>query len=423
MILGEIATDGAVPVPKPFLANNVKILFYNHTGTVSGAERVMLLILAGLNPARFESSVICPANGELSQMVMELGIPFSSIGTLQARFTWRPDHLLRYLISFGKVMLQLRRQVRKQRPDLIHANTIRAGLAITAATVGMSVPVVWHLHDLLPRHPFSVLIRAFAAVSSRARPLAVSHAVAARFRAGWGKGFRTGDGIQVIHNAIDQNRFAQWPLDRRASRAAMGISEQQFAIGVVGQITKRKGQRELICAFARFAPKVSNTVLLVVGAPLFNDDHGYLQELYQLAESLGMGERVIFTGARNDIPTVMQSLDLLVLSSKAEPFGLVVLEAMAAGTPVLANAVDGVPEIIAHSKTGWLVPADDETAMADALLKLAKDGLLLSELAENASAEVLPRFTAEKYFRQIEKFYFDVHGAQAFACGYQDRTA
>jgi len=400
--------------------NNVKILFYNHTGTVSGAERVLLLILAGLNPAKFETSVICPAEGELSQLVTELGIPVRSIGTLQARFTRRPDHLLRYLISFGKIMLQLRRQIREQQPDLIHANTIRAGLDVTAATFGMRVPVIWHLHDLLPRHPLSILIRAFAALSARTRPLAVSHAVAARFRANW---LRSDDGIQVIHNAIDQNRFAQWPLDRRTSRAAMGIGEEEFAIGVVGQITKRKGQQELIRAFARVASQVPNAVLLVVGAPLFNDDHRYLQELYQLAKTLGIADRVIFTGARNDIPTVMQSLDLLVLSSKAEPFGLVVLEAMAAQTPVLANAVDGVPEIITHSKTGWLVPAGDEAAMANALLKLAKDGLLRIELAESASTEVLPRFTAEKYFRQIEKLYFNVQGTQAFTCEYRDRTA
>ena len=403
--------------------NNVKILFYNHTGTVSGAERVMLLILAGLNPVKFETSVICPAEGELCQLVMELGIPVRSIGTLQARFTRRPDHLVRYLISFGKIMLQLRRQVREQQPDLIHANTIRAGLAVTAATFGMRVPVIWHLHDLLPRHPLSVLIRAFAALSSRTRPLAVSHAVAKRFRTRWNKWLRSNDGIQVIHNAIDQMRFTQWPLDRWTSRAAMGIGREEFALGVVGQITKRKGQRELIRAFARIASQVPNAVLLVVGAPLFNDDHEYLQELYQLAETLGIAERVIFTGARDDIPTIMQSLDLLVLSSNAEPFGLVVLEAMAAGTPVLANAVDGVPEIITHSKTGWLVPASDEAAMANALLKLAKDGLLRTELAENATAEVLPRFTAENYFRQIEKLYFNVQGTQAFTCEYRDRIA
>jgi len=391
----------------------VKILFYNHTGTVSGAERVLLLILAGLDPERFDASVICPEEGELFGLATELGVPVGSVEGLQARFTWRLDYLLRYLISFGRVMRQLRRQVNERQPDLIHANSIRAGLAITAATFGMRIPVIWHLHDMLPNHPLSVLIRVIAAVSSRTRLLAVSHAVAVRFRGKWMLWLLTENKVQVIHNAIDQRRFASGTLDRSETRSALGISEKEFLVGAVGQITPRKGLFELIRAFSLFAHRFPHAVLLVVGAPLFNDDHEHLQRLVQAARDLGIAGKVKFTGARHDIPAVMKSLDLLALSSKAEPFGLVVLEAAAAGTPVPATAVDGVPEIITHSKTGWLVPVDDEAAMAGALITLAGDDQLRAELAQKALAEVLPRFTATKFFSQIERFYFNTHGVLA----------
>src|SRR5207244_10811579 len=118
----------------------------------------------------------------LRQMVEELGVPCLGAEQLTARFTWRPDHLLRYLRSFYCVTRRVREQVRRADPDLIHANSIRAGLVMSAATVGLRVPVIWHLHDLLPHHPISTVIRVCVLLSSRVRLLWVSQATAKRFR-------------------------------------------------------------------------------------------------------------------------------------------------------------------------------------------------------------------------------------------------
>jgi len=97
-------------------------------------------------------------------------------------------------------------------------------------------------------------------------------------------------------------------------------------------------------------------------------------ELKGAAEELGMTDQVIFTGARSDIPAMMRAIDLLVLNSKVEPLGLVVLEAMACGTPVVATAVDGVPELIAHKATGWLVPSGHERQLVEGIVTLAVMG-------------------------------------------------
>lgn len=385
----------------------MKVLFYNHTGKVSGAERMMLLIMTRLQADYFEASVICPATGELSQMVRQLGYQVTHVESLQARFTWRPDWVIKYLWSFYRVIVGLRRSIAEAAPDLIHANSIRAGLVATTATLGMRVPVIWHLHDMLPRHPFSTLIRWYAVLSARTYPLAVSHAVANRFRGGVLRLLGAGDKVQVIHNGIDLQRFTPHPAARHKVRAELGLEEQQFVVGIVGQLTPRKGQLELVRAFAAALPRMPEAVLLIVGAPIFNDDDKYLDKVKRLIEELGIANRVVLTGARNDVPELMQALDLLVVNSKHEPFGGVVLEAMACGTPLLATAVDGIPEMVQHTVTGWLVPPRNERPLTDALL-LLHDIPQLREDCSTIARQAVPRFSSEKYLKLIEEFYQQV---------------
>src|SRR5882762_9271001 len=160
----------------------MKIVFYNHTGQVSGAEHLLLMILSRLDRDRFDAEVICPEQGPLQAMAKELGVAVETVAGLEARFTWRGDRLALYLKSFYQVIKQLRRKIISSGPCLIHANSIRAGLVATAATLGLGTRVIWHLHDLLPRHPLSTAVRVFACLSSRSRMIAVSQAVAENFQ-------------------------------------------------------------------------------------------------------------------------------------------------------------------------------------------------------------------------------------------------
>ncbi|HMV47304.1 MAG TPA: glycosyltransferase family 4 protein, partial [Blastocatellia bacterium] len=169
----------------------------------------------------------------------------------------------------------------------------------------------------------------------------------------------------------------------------------------------------------KVAKQIPEAVLAVVGAPLFNNDHEYLAELKRVVGNLGVADRVIFTGARNDVPMVMQALDLLVLNSKTEPFGLVVLEAMACDTPVLATAVDGVPELIRHGVTGWLIPPGNEKELAKGLVTLATDRKLRNALTREAKSNTVLKFSAEKYQRLVEAYYSQVCASLTVKSGKQ----
>src|SRR3982074_2774535 len=112
----------------------MKILFYNHAGKVSGAEHLLLMILARLDRDSFEPIVICPGTDSFGRLVSDLGIPVEPVPGLEARFTWRTDYLFGYLRSFFQVMSEVRRKVIDLQPGLLHANSIRSGLAATAPT-------------------------------------------------------------------------------------------------------------------------------------------------------------------------------------------------------------------------------------------------------------------------------------------------
>ena len=174
-------------------------------------------------------------------------------------------------------------------------------------------------------------------------------------------------------------------------------------MGSIGQLTPRKGQLELIDAFAR--ARASGATLLIVGAPLFNRDGEYALRLEQAAKAPGVAGRVRMLGPRSDIGAIMQALDLLIVNSTTEPFGLVILEAMACGTPVLAAAVDGIPEIIEHGRNGWLVPPKDEGALAEAIIHLSCQPELRARLAKQGKQHVAAHFSADRYINELQAFY------------------
>jgi glycosyltransferase involved in cell wall biosynthesis len=384
----------------------MKILFYNHTGQVSGAERLLLMILSRMDREGFEPLVVCPEQGPLQKMADDLGARVESVKGLDARFTWRVDQLAHYCKSFFGVIRELRQRVVSVKPDLLHANSIRAGLVATAATIGLGTRVVWHLHDMLPRHPLSTAIRIFAALSSRTEMIAVSEAVARNFRGRLPRFMQ--DRVSVILNAIDLDNFQPDPTAKRRLRKELRYRERDLVVGIVGQLTPRKGQLELLRAFGKALAEVPHTVLVVAGAPLFNRDGEYLELLKRTTSELNIGNKVRMLGARSDIGTIMQALDVLVVNSSVEPFGLVILEAMACGTPVLAAAVDGIPEIIEHDENGWLFPPRNEGALAQAIVNLSRQPRLRARLAEHGQQHVAAHFSADRYITELQAFYLSL---------------
>ncbi len=383
----------------------MKILFYNHTGKVSGAERIILLVLKRMNRHKFAPVMVCPATDTMALEAAKLGVPCRKIEQLEARFTVRPDKLLRYFGSFLKTFRQLRRVIKTEQPDIIHANSTRSGLGATLASTGTKIPVIWHLQDELPRHPLSTLIRLFVAFSARVRLMPASEATGKSFRGRLLQTFGENLPERVVHNAVELEDFQFDAENRGRIRREFNLSDDELVFGIIGQITPRKGQLELLQTFAKAQTALPSSTLLVVGAPMFNQDHLYLEELKWAARNLKIEKRVKFLGSRPDVAAIMQSLDALVINSKSEALVVVAVEAMACRTPIIATEVGGTAEIIAHEKNGWLIPFGDKHALREAIITFGRDADLRKRFALESEKIVVEKLSAEYFISRVEEFY------------------
>jgi len=378
----------------------MRVVFYNHTGHVSGAERVLLLALSRLDKKHFEPIVICP-DGDLADKVRALDVPVRKIGELNARFTLRPDRIAGYLSSLIGTARRLRREIRHSQADVVHANSIRAGLAALFATVGTGLPVLWHVHDELKPHPITTAIRTIVLLSRRCRVIAVSHATATAFVGSLLKRLQSIRPVEVIHNAVDVAAINA-STSGTDLRKELGLSEDTFLFGIVGQITPRKGQLDLVRTFARVAARMPSAKLLIVGKPIFNNDHEYEAQIIKTISSLGLKDRVSLTGQREDALNVIDQLDTLVINSSSEAFVMVAIEAMAVGTPVIATDVGGTNEMIRHRFNGWLVDPGDQKQLEEALITLYENDLQRRLFERRSKAIVDQRLGADRFISEFQ---------------------
>jgi len=216
-----------------------------------------------------------------------------------------------------------------------------------------------------------------------------------------------GKDLEVIHYGIDA------PMDLReeeirALRADWGVEDHEILVGSVARLVPQKSLDTVLRAF-RALNDLSNLSyrLVVVG-------RGPLEtELKDLAQTLGIQDRVIWAGFREDMARVMAALDIFCLSSVYEGFGLVLLEAMAAGKPIVATRVSAIPEIVDDGRTGILVPPKDEAALAAALLQLqlAQERRLMGEAGRSRA---LSDFPLTKMVEATDVFYQKVFHEGAF---------
>jgi L-malate glycosyltransferase len=376
----------------------LRVVHYNHTGVIAGAERVLLNALPRLREEGLHSIVLSPA-GALQAEAAHLGIEVAECYPLQARFTWNPVKLAQYMRSFAASIRSLRLQLRALQPEVVHANSVRAGLVATSATIATNISIVWHVHDTLPRHPFSVAIRAIAASSRRITLIAVSRATARTFCGTIWKhslALKT----EVLHNVFTGWRAGSAVQQTDRLRAELGAGGR-FLIGCVGQICARKNQVEMVEVFAEVLRSSPEALLLIVGSALFPCNQPYEDRLKQRIQDLGISQSVRLMGKRDDVPLLLEAMDLLVLPSRQEPFPMILLEAMYEGVPVVAFAVDGVPELLADRRTAWLVRPGDAAQMARTILWAEKHPEQRGRLASAARAALMKRDTPEVFAKRL----------------------
>jgi glycosyltransferase involved in cell wall biosynthesis len=362
----------------------IKVLLVTVGLEPGGTERQILKLAVRLNRQRYDVAVCClKGEGAIAGELRTHGIRVIVLGGVHA---WD----LRVLAGFY-------RTVRRERPVILHAFLFWSNLAAKIVGRLAGVPVLitsyrgTHAWNRAVYKLFDRLTVAWAhavtccSEAVRQEVIGVTGVPAER--------------VTTIHNGVEVERYATtdaW------SKQAFGLREDLPVIGVVCRLVEpTKGVSVLLKAVAMRErdPRNRRCQVLVVG------DGPAQRTLRELAAGLGIGPIVHFAGMRHDVPRILPLLDVLVQPSLNEGFGVALIEAMAAGKPVVATAVGGMPEIVAHNDTGLLVPPGDLVALADAIGQVLDDPERSRWYGMRGKERVRQWFSIEKTVRQHEDLY------------------
>lgn len=290
---------------------------------------------------------------------------------------------------------KLARLLRDLRIEIIHAHVARdyplAALAVSRADPTQLVLTRHVLFNLHKSHRLTL--------RHVARVIAVSRAVSDRLRA---QRIFDRSQITVIHNGIDVGRFV-----RRREVTGDRSPGARLRVGMIGHLAPIKGQKEFLRAAAIVCQRRDDVDFVIVGEDKSHKGENR-QRLEKLIAALNLSQRVSLAGWTDDVPKLLGTLDLFVSPSRAEPFGLSIVEAMAAGVPVLATMSEGAGEIIDPDQTGSLVPLRDVDALAKAIAELLSDPSERQRLSANAHHAVRDRFSLERMVDETEDVYREV---------------
>ena len=365
---------------------------------LGGATEVVLSTCRYADSGTFDTAVLCGETSQSEQSLLEhaqeMGLPVHVIPSLR-----RSIAPLGELRAYRDLVTWLRAHP----CDVVHTSGSKAGIVGRLAAAKAGVPVIvhtvhgWGHHEHMRpavRHLYVALERLAARHTDRI--ITVSAANRAK---GLADGIGDPEQYRVIYNGIDIDRYRNAAVDRAALRHDLGIPEDAPVVGTVSRLAPQKAPAD----FLRVAELVRSRVpaahfVFVGGGPL---DAEFEHELRQR----GLKDVVHLLGYRHDVPALLQVFDVFLLTSLWEGLPLVIQQAMCAGLPTVATAVDGTPEVVIEGETGFLAAPHDCAHMADRVTQLLLEPQLRLRLGQAGLQRVYPAFSDRAMVRGIEAVY------------------
>jgi glycosyltransferase involved in cell wall biosynthesis len=368
-----------------------RVLLVHQGAEMYGSDRVFAQV-AAVADALGEAHVVLDAEGPLAIGLRDRGIEVEilPLGVLR-RDGLTPKGIVRTLLHLMRASGRLREIVERRGMDVVYSSTIGV-LAGALAARATKRPHVWHIHEILTEPEWLARRLAIFVARGSNEVICVSEATSANLR--------TQSGDPGMRSTVINNGIPPTVVDEAARLAVvseLGIGRDDFVVAMVGRISPWKGQDVLIAAVAALPQEVRRRTRVLLVGDVFRGYEATKTSLEQQADSLGLVATVSFLGYRADAVTIMASSDVVVVPSlRPESFGLVALEAMGAGRPVVASRLGGMAELVVDDATGYLVPPGDAAALADRLEALARDSNLRTRLG------IAGRRRAEGMFSEAE---------------------
>ncbi len=362
----------------------------------TGAEHSLTLLAAGLAERGHEVGVAAPGPWALGDRLRAAGV---EVETLPLRMCWLVQYeeqpMWRQLARALRFAwpdagaARLQRWLRTQRPDVVHVNCLPhlRGAEIAGS---LGIPVVWHLREMLPPGPrrrwFARRLRRDAT-----RIVAVSEAVA-----GWLREEGLDGLVEVVHNGVEAPARL---MDAAGARARFGLPEDAVAIGLFSQLVAHKGALDLVRAAAAAGPPADRAHYLIAG----HGPSAFVGRLRREIAARGLADRVHLVPPQDGVWELVAAVDILAVTTLwPDPLPRVVMEAMAAGRPVVAYDGGGVPEMVVDGTTGLLVRTGHPEALAAAIVRLAGSRDLRQSMGAAGRERADREFSVDRHVARME---------------------
>ncbi|MED1471924.1 glycosyltransferase family 4 protein [Bacillus salipaludis] len=362
------------------------ILFLHSSSELYGSDRSLLNLIKNIDKKIFAVSVILPENGPLVNELKNINnvdVVIKNIATLRRKHL-SIKGLIQYAINLIDSLFFLISIIVKKRINIVYTNTsvVFPG-GIAAKLLGRKS--IWHIREIIDnrfeRKVVSKIVNLFSdtiIANSKATALAIS---------------QNSEKVKVVYNAIESSQ-------------SKGITQKfttkdSIVIGMAGRINRWKGQK-LFVDMAEKVLKGNNTVQFVIAGDVYKGEDHILDDLREYIMNKDLQSKIKLLGQVDDMDSFYKNIDIFILPSiQPEPFGLVVLEAMERGIPVVATNHGGPVEIIENNVDGFLVDYIDASEMSKVVLKLVSDSVLRNSIGEKGKEKRNNVFTLENYVRNI----------------------
>jgi glycosyltransferase involved in cell wall biosynthesis len=384
----------------------LNILYIDATRSLYGASKMLLTLLERSESLGVRPFVVLANDVEddmrFCRELDRLGVRYweHPVAVLRRQKYLNPRGVLHLSTSLVRSVRFLRRLIRKYRIDIVQTNTSTILSGAVAARLER-VPHIWHVHELFRPLEGRVLTRLVHALSSVV--VVPSQATAANLTKSYLPVRRK---LSIIKNGIDPAPYRTvTPGQVEQLRAEWKIPPGTKVVGMIGRIGMWKGEELFVEVAARLAESGNDCWFVIVGG-VFDDRKHLLDRLEELIERRGLRSRVVVAGLRADVPVAMNLFDVLVhMPTRAEPFGLVAVEAMAAARPVVAVALGGLVEIVDNGATGFLVRPGDLAEAAEKVGLLLRDGATAEMMGKAGSRRVDAEFLSSHFAEAFRRLY------------------
>lgn len=362
------------------------VLYVIHQHDYSGAELMHVPVMR----ADADPLLACPPGSRTEQLARDLGVPTVPLGFRELRHSAGLLETLRSIRRGVATALELRRLLRAH-PErrILYCTSLRPSMLAALAGLGLGRRIMWMVTDLMPPPPLKQLARVLAAIGCHSA-VSLSRIAADDFA---GRSRRLRERTVVAYPGRELERFKPEEASPGTPRA-----------GIVGHVSPTKRTDLAIEIARRVAAAEPRFELTIIGRAQYReDDFAFERELRRLVESdEGLRPHVRFNGYVSEMPAELARLGLLLHCRPDEPLGIALIEAMAAGLPVVAPAAAGPTEIVEDGVTGFLYPPGDAPRAAEQVLRLIRDRKLAAEMGAAARAAAERRFSAAAYLTEID---------------------